>query len=54
MLLMMLSPGNVLGQTTEVMIRAQSKDAKFIGTSIGGAKVIVKDAETGEILAEGP
>ena len=53
MLLMMLSPENILGQTTEVMIRAQSKDAKFIGTSIGGAKVIVKDAETGEILAEG-
>lgn len=35
------------------MIRAQAKDAKFIGTSIGGAKIIVKDAVTGEILAEG-
>lgn len=49
----MIFPENLIGQTTDVMIRAQSKDAKFIGTSMGGAKVIVKNAETGEILAEG-
>ena len=49
----MIFPEYLIGQTTDVMIRAQSKDAKFIGTSIGGAKVIVKNAETGEILAEG-
>lgn len=35
------------------MIRAKAKDAKFIGSSIGGAKILVKDAVTGEILAEG-
>ncbi|MDR5590727.1 hypothetical protein [Christiangramia sp. SM2212] len=35
------------------MIRAKAKDAKFIGTSIGGAKILVKDAVTGNILAEG-
>ena len=44
---------NLFGQTTDVMIRAKSKDAKFIGTSIGGARVLVKDGMTGEILAEG-
>lgn len=49
----MIFPENLIGQTTDVMIRALSKDAKFIGTSMGGAKVIVKNAETGEILAEG-
>lgn len=38
---------------TEVMVRAQAKDAKFIGTSIGGAKIYIRNAETGEILAEG-
>ena len=38
---------------TKIMIRARAKDAKFIGTSIGGGKVIVRDAETGEILDQG-
>ena len=38
---------------TNIMIRAKAKDAKFIGTSIGGAKIIVRDAQTKEILAEG-
>lgn len=41
------------GQQTEVMVRAKAKDAKFIGTSIGGAKIFIKDALTGELLAEG-
>ena len=45
--------GNLFAQETNVMIRAKAKDAKFIGTSIGGAKILVKDALTGEILAEG-
>ena len=45
--------GNLLAQKTNVMIRAKAKDAKFIGTSIGGAKILVKDALTGAILAEG-
>lgn len=53
MLFMLIFPGDILGQTTDVMVRAQSKDAKFIGTSIGGAKVLIRDATTGEILAEG-
>lgn len=53
LLLVFLLPYTVLSQSTTVMIRAQSKDAKFIGTSIGGAKIIVRDAVTGEILDEG-
>ena len=40
-------------QKTNVMIRAKAKDAKFIGTSIGGAQILVKDAITGEILDKG-
>ena len=40
-------------QQTSVMVRAKAKDAKFIGSSIGGAKIYIRDAETGEILAEG-
>ncbi|MFP4089319.1 MAG: hypothetical protein ACLFUB_04720 [Cyclobacteriaceae bacterium] len=38
---------------TRLVVRAQSKDAKFIGTSMGGAMVTVRDANTGELLASG-
>ncbi|WP_300434624.1 hypothetical protein [Christiangramia sp.] len=44
---------NIAAQETNIMIRAQAKDAKFIGSSIGGAKILVKDELKGEILAEG-
>lgn len=42
-----------LGQETEVMVRVKAKDAKFIGSSMGGAKVVIKDSKTGRILSEG-
>ena len=38
---------------TTVTVRAKSKDAKFIGSSMGGALVVIRDAEDGEILAKG-
>lgn len=38
---------------TRIMIRTRAKDAKFIGSSIGGAKIIVRDATTHEILDQG-
>jgi len=38
---------------TRLTVHALAKDAKFIGTSMGGAKVIVRDADSGAILAEG-
>lgn len=40
-------------QTTSLVVRAKAKDAKFIGSSMGGVSVTVKEAETGRILAEG-
>lgn len=40
-------------ELTQVMIRAKAVDAKFIGTSVGGLRAVVQDAETGEVLAEG-
>ena len=40
-------------EVTSLMIRAKAKDAKFIGSSIGGAKILIKDDLTGKILAEG-
>jgi hypothetical protein len=38
---------------TRLMIRAQAKDAKFIGSSIGGAYVKVSEAMGGKILSTG-
>jgi len=38
---------------TKIVIRAKAEDAKFIGTSMGGGLVVVKDALSGEILDKG-
>src|SRR6202162_1471110 len=41
------------GKETKIMIRAVARDAKVIGTHVGGAKITVRDVATGEILAQG-
>ncbi|UCC72478.1 MAG: hypothetical protein JSV86_19280 [Gemmatimonadota bacterium] len=47
-------PAECLAQTpTRVMVRVVARDAKIIGSGVGGAKVTVVNAETGAILAEG-
>ncbi len=38
---------------TTVVVRAKSKDGKFIGSSMGGAWVMIRDAVTGRMLAQG-
>jgi len=38
---------------TEITVRVKTKDAKFLGTSMGGALISIKDAQTGELLAKG-
>jgi len=43
----------VHAQPTEITVRVMSRDAKFIGTSMKGARVTVRDAVTGEVLAQG-
>ncbi len=40
-------------QETQLMVRALATDAKFIGPYMGGAKIVVRDAETHEILDSG-
>ncbi|AFJ01350.1 hypothetical protein Q7C_169 [Methylophaga frappieri] len=40
-------------EPTQIMVRAKAVDAKFIGTSVGGVKAVIEDAETGEILDTG-
>jgi hypothetical protein len=38
---------------TKVIVHVVSKDAKVIGSGVGGALIRIKNLETGEILAEG-
>ena len=51
--LFLFANGYSQSKETRLMVRAKAKDAKFIGSSIGGAKVIIRDAETNEILDTG-
>jgi hypothetical protein len=38
---------------TRVTVKVRTKDAKFLGTSMGGALVTIRDTDTGELLAKG-
>ncbi len=40
-------------EPTNITVRVISKDAKFIGSSMGGALILLRDAQTGELLARG-
>ncbi len=42
-----------LAEPTEIVVNVISKDAKFVGTGMGGAHVVLRDADTGEVLVEG-
>ncbi len=50
---LLLSAGPAMAEPTEIVIRVVAKDAKFIGTETGGAQVTLRDADTGEIVAQG-
>lgn len=39
--------------TTRVMVRALSHDAKVIGSNVGGARIVIEEAASGRVLAEG-
>jgi len=45
--------GPVFAVPTHITIRVKTKGAKFLGTSMGGALIVIRDAETGELLAKG-
>jgi len=52
-LLLTWSPAEASKTPTKVMVRAISKDAKVIGTKVGGARITIREVATGTILAEG-
>jgi len=49
----LLSYGMSEAVQTKLVVRAKSKDAKFVGTKMGGARVVITDTETGKVLANG-
>ena len=38
---------------TKLVVRTNAKDAKFIGSSMGGSLIMIRDAESGDLLAKG-
>lgn len=48
-----LIAGPAAAAPTEVTVRVISKGGKFVGTSMGGVLVTIRDADTGELLAKG-
>ena len=53
LLICVLFSSQVSATETNITIRAKAVDAKFIGSSVGGLRVVVTDAETDEILDSG-
>lgn len=51
--LLALAPAIALAEPTDIVVRVLSKDAKFVGTSMGGMQVTLRDAVTSEVLATG-
>ncbi len=51
--LALLVPSLAFAEPTEITVRVIGKDSKFVGSSMGGARIILRDAQTGEILAQG-
>lgn len=49
----LLLAGTAHAEPTEITVRVISKDAKFIGTSMGSMRVTLRNAQTGEVLASG-
>ena len=52
---LVLLPASVMtqGTLTRIMIRVVSHDAKIIGSAVGGARITVRYARTGSLLARG-
>jgi hypothetical protein len=46
-------PGLAAAEPTHIEVRVLSRGAKFVGTSMGGAEIAIRDADTQELLAQG-
>ena len=48
-----LTMGYATAEETQIDVRVISKGGKFIGTSMGGVLITIRDAKTAELLAKG-
>jgi hypothetical protein len=48
-----LAGSGARAEPTQIEVRVISKGAKFVGTSMGGVAVTLRDADTGELLVQG-
>jgi len=53
LLALSLGAAAVRAEPTHVEVHVLSRGAKLVGTSMGGVRVVVRDADTGEVLARG-
>lgn len=49
----LFSVSSLQAKPTDIVVHVKSKGAKFIGTSMGGVLVTIKDVHTGELMAKG-
>lgn len=52
-LVLAVLPIAAAAEPTDLVIRVISEGGKFVGTSMGGAEIIVRDVRSGEVLARG-
>lgn len=52
-LALMMFAATGMAAATDITVRVLSRDAKFVGSGMGGARVVLRDAQTGEVLASG-
>jgi hypothetical protein len=53
LILLVLCSLTSMATETKIIVRAKAKDAKFVGSSLGGAYVIIRNKANNRILAEG-
>jgi hypothetical protein len=49
----LFAPRIASAEPTDITVRVLAKDSKFVGTSMGGMRIVLRDAHTREILAAG-
>ena len=52
-IIILYANATTLAIPTTITVRVKSKDAKFVGTSMGGALITIEDVDTGKLLAKG-
>ncbi len=53
LVVMLAAASSAWAVQTQITVRVKSKDAKFVGTTMGGVLITIKTVQTGELLAKG-